>query len=83
MNAGQAPLFGNQLRQYRQAAGLTQEELAERAGLSVKAISALESGRRRRPYPHTVRALADALGLSDEERAHQDDARAQPPIWTY
>lgn len=48
---------------------MTQAELAERAGLSVKAISALESGRRQRPYPSTVRALADALGLSEVERS--------------
>jgi predicted ATPase len=39
------------------------------AGLSAKGISDLERGERRRPYPHTVRALADALGLVEEERA--------------
>ena len=61
--------FGSRLRHLRNAAGLTQEELALRAGLSTRAISALERGERQRPYPHTVRTLADALGLSDEERA--------------
>jgi predicted ATPase/DNA-binding XRE family transcriptional regulator len=61
--------FGTRLRRFREAAGLTQEELASRAGLSAKAISALERGARRRPYPHTVRSLADALGLSEEELA--------------
>jgi transcriptional regulator with XRE-family HTH domain len=40
-----------------------------RAGLSPRAISALERGERQRPYPHTVRTLADALGLSEEARA--------------
>ncbi|CAN5595836.1 hypothetical protein BH23CHL2_BH23CHL2_11880 [soil metagenome] len=60
--------FSHHLRRLRETAGLTQAELAERAGLSVKAISALESGRRRRPYPSTVRALSDALGLSESER---------------
>ena len=49
--------------------GLTQEELAGRAGLSPNAVSSLERGQRKRPYPHTVRALADALGLPEEERA--------------
>jgi predicted ATPase/DNA-binding XRE family transcriptional regulator len=53
----------------REASGLTQEELAEKAYLSAKNISDLERGKRRRPYPHTVRSLADALGLSEEERA--------------
>jgi predicted ATPase/DNA-binding XRE family transcriptional regulator len=60
--------FGSQLRRLREAAGLTQEELALRAGLSPRAISALERGERQRPYPHTVRTLADALGLSEEVR---------------
>jgi predicted ATPase/DNA-binding XRE family transcriptional regulator len=53
----------------REAAGLTQEDLAARAGLSAKGISDLERGARRRPHPHTVRALADALELSEDERA--------------
>jgi predicted ATPase len=43
--------------------------LAERAGVSVATIGALEEGLRRRPHPHTLAALADALGLSSEERA--------------
>jgi predicted ATPase/DNA-binding XRE family transcriptional regulator len=61
--------FGPVLRRFRQAAGLTQEELAERSGLTAKAISALERGARRRPYPHTVRALAAALGLDEDARS--------------
>jgi predicted ATPase len=42
--------------------------LAERAGLTAKGVGALETGKRRRPYPHTVRALAEALSLSEAER---------------
>jgi predicted ATPase/DNA-binding XRE family transcriptional regulator len=57
------------LREYRGTMGLTQEELASRAGLTAKAVSALERGDRKRPYPHTVRALAEALELSERERA--------------
>lgn len=60
--------FGALLRGHREAAGLTQEELAERSGLTAKGISALEGGERRRPYPQTVRALADALDLSVDAR---------------
>src|SRR3954447_14226080 len=52
--------FGALLRQLRQRAGLSQEELAGRAGLTAKGIGALERGDRRHPYPHTVQALADA-----------------------
>src|SRR5215213_7895500 len=69
--------FGDRLRRYRERATLTQEELAERAGLTAMAISALERGERRRPYPNTVRALADALGLSDADRA--EFVAAVPP----
>ena len=36
--------------------------------MSAKNISDLERGERRHPYPHTVRALADALELSEDER---------------
>ncbi len=69
MSRGQYAPFGARLRRLREAAGLTQEELAEKADLSAKNISDLERGERRRPYPHTVRSLADALGLSEDERA--------------
>lgn len=61
--------LGSLLRALREAAGLSQEELAERAGLSPHAISALERGTRTRPYPHTLRSLASALELDDEQRA--------------
>jgi transcriptional regulator with XRE-family HTH domain len=61
--------FGGRLRRHREAAGLSQEELAERAGLTGKAISALERGERQHPYPQTVRALADALSLPDAVRS--------------
>ena len=57
------------LRTLRERAGLTQEELAERAGLTPHAISALERGARTRPYPHTIRALGDALRLTEVEKA--------------
>jgi predicted ATPase/DNA-binding XRE family transcriptional regulator len=60
--------FGVQLRSLRQATGLTQEELAQRAGLTAKGIGALERGERQRPYPHTVRVLADALRLTGAKR---------------
>src|SRR5215211_8293430 len=85
---GRVP-FGERLRRFRVAAGLSQEALAERSGLSAQAIGALETGKRRRPYPHTVAALADALGLTAIERAALTEARgvttspptrAQPPL---
>jgi predicted ATPase len=56
---------------------LSQEGLAELAGLSVDAIAALERGRRRAPRPHTLRQLAAALRLDDAERATLTAAAAQ------
>ncbi|HET8631226.1 MAG TPA: helix-turn-helix domain-containing protein, partial [Thermomicrobiales bacterium] len=75
--------FGPLLRRYRLAAGLTHEELAERARLSARAISALERGERLRPRPATVRLLAAALGLDRAQaggflRASQPAAPAAP-----
>jgi len=57
------------MRRLRLRAGLTQEALAERAGLSADSVGALERGLRRRLYPHTAQALADALGLGAADRA--------------
>jgi transcriptional regulator with XRE-family HTH domain/tetratricopeptide (TPR) repeat protein len=60
--------FADLLRAYRNARDLTQEELAEKAGLSRRGISQIESDPIRRPYRDTVARLADALGLTDAER---------------
>src|SRR5512146_281321 len=60
--------FGGQLASRRRVAGLSQQELAERSGLSVRAIGNLERGRVRWPHPDTARRLADALELRSEAR---------------
>jgi predicted ATPase/DNA-binding XRE family transcriptional regulator len=60
--------FGDLLRRLRSAAALSQEALAERAGLSRSGISDLERGARQVPRLETVRTLADALALSDADR---------------
>ncbi len=62
------PSFGDLLRRARLAAGFTQEELADRAGLSVRGISDLERGVRRTPQRATLDLLIDSLGLSDADR---------------
>src|SRR5579859_6484950 len=63
------PLFGTLLRQYRLAAGWSQETLAERASISVETVSALERGTRRAPRPDTVALLIEALALDGANRA--------------
>ncbi|HEX4087629.1 MAG TPA: AAA family ATPase [Trebonia sp.] len=57
------------LRRERGRVGLTQAELADRAGLGERTVSNLERGISRAPYASTVRLLADALGLSGAARA--------------
>ena len=56
--------FAGMLRQLRAEAGLTQEELAEAAGLSPRSVSDLERGIHRTARQDTARLLADALGLT-------------------
>jgi transcriptional regulator with XRE-family HTH domain len=70
--------LGDQLRQYRTDAGLTQEELAERAGLSVRALSDIERGISRAPYRATLDRLASALDLDAGRRAILGGARKGP-----
>ena len=75
--------FGLLLRQLREAAGLTQEELAGVARMSARAISDLERGVSRSARPETVRRLAAALGLPDDMRAAFRQAareRAKRPV---
>jgi tetratricopeptide (TPR) repeat protein/transcriptional regulator with XRE-family HTH domain len=62
-------VLGTWLRSCRQAAGLSQERLAERAGLSIRALSNIERGRTERPHPGSLLRLADALALQGQARA--------------
>jgi tetratricopeptide (TPR) repeat protein/transcriptional regulator with XRE-family HTH domain len=81
--AGPGGGFGGLLRRHRLASGLSQEELAERSGLTARAIADMERGRTARPRRHSVRALADALELAEAERtllerASRPATRGQP-----
>lgn len=60
--------LGALVRRLREQALLTQEELAERAGLSVRTVRGVESGRIGRPRSASVRLLAEALGLTGQDR---------------
>jgi DNA-binding SARP family transcriptional activator/transcriptional regulator with XRE-family HTH domain/tetratricopeptide (TPR) repeat protein len=69
--------FGSLVSAYRRQAGLTQRELAVKAGLSVAALRDFEQSRRRRPRPRSLAALASALGLDPDQAAGL--ARAATP----
>ncbi|MGB6602456.1 MAG: helix-turn-helix domain-containing protein, partial [Candidatus Cybelea sp.] len=65
------------LRSFRLTAGLSQEALAERAGMSAHGIRALERGYRRTPQRGTLALLAGALALNDEQRQELEVAAAR------
>ncbi|MFC7615731.1 helix-turn-helix transcriptional regulator [Actinokineospora soli] len=55
--------LGDVLVAFRARSGLSQQELAERAGLSVRAVRDIERGRVRAPHARSLRRLADVVGL--------------------
>ncbi|MEU0009445.1 AAA family ATPase [Streptomyces sp. NPDC006314] len=72
--------FGEALLKFRRAAHLTQEELAEAAGLTARSIRDLERGRRDRPQRRTVQMLVAALRLEGADAAALLTAgRSGPP----
>lgn len=71
--------FGDLLRRHRLRAGLTQEALAERTGLSSRGISDLERGARELPRKETLRQLLQALDLTRADHAALIAAARRPP----
>jgi predicted ATPase/transcriptional regulator with XRE-family HTH domain len=67
--------LGLTLKHLRSGARLTQEELAERSGVSSRTISDVERGLRSAVYPHTARQIAAALGLQNDAK-HRFEALA-------
>ena len=63
-----------QSKTLRLQAGLSQQMLADKALVSVQAVSALERGYRKVPYPKTLERLADALALPADARAALEEA---------
>jgi len=70
--------LGPLLRTLRERRLLTQEALAERSGLSVGTVRGLEAGRIRRPRTNSVGLLAEALSLSEPDRASLVGAALAP-----
>ena len=61
------------LRAWRDYRAVTQQELADRSGVSRRTVAAIEAGKVR-PHPATVRALAAALKIKPEQLRHS------PPV---
>ena len=79
MTGHPTPDFASLLRQLRTEAGLTQEELAEAAGLSPRTVSDLERGISKAARKRTAILLADSMGLTGQVRVlfisgYTDDA---------
>ena len=75
--------LGDSLKKLRLAVGLTQEELAERAGISARTVSDVERGLRTAVHRDTGHRLATALGLADEQLREFDalaGARQASPL---
>ncbi|MGA9274504.1 MAG: helix-turn-helix domain-containing protein, partial [Candidatus Cybelea sp.] len=70
--------FGALLREFRLAANLSQESLAERAAMSADGISALERGVNKAPQRETLGLLVDALQLEPRQRAAIEAAARRP-----
>jgi predicted ATPase/transcriptional regulator with XRE-family HTH domain len=80
---GEGASLAQLLKRLRVTAGLTQEELAEAAGISPRSVSDLERGINRTARKDTARLLADALGLSGSMRElFEATARGQVPAGT-
>jgi DNA-binding SARP family transcriptional activator/DNA-binding XRE family transcriptional regulator len=77
---GSAFAFGSMVREYRLDSGLTQRELAAKAGLSVAALRDFEQGRRHRPRRNSLTALANALGLDPDQAASLARTAALPRL---
>jgi transcriptional regulator with XRE-family HTH domain len=67
--------FGSRIRAARRAAGLSQEELARRAGMSLKGMGDIERGDIEDPHYSSLSKIADGLGMSIGELLEEE-----PPL---
>jgi transcriptional regulator with XRE-family HTH domain len=63
------PAIGPRLRALRKAANMTQQQLAEAAGLSISVVTQIEQGKTPDPRISTLWDLARALGVSIDQLA--------------
>ena len=71
--------FGSRIRAARRAAGLSQEELARRAGMSLKGMGDIERGDIEDPHYSSLSKIADGLGMSIGALLEEDPASPKGP----
>lgn len=69
--------FGKNMKAGREATGLSQQQLAERSGLSMSVITGVEQGRRTNPTLSTLLAIANTLGMTLDELVGRSRDRAK------
>jgi transcriptional regulator with XRE-family HTH domain len=74
-------VFGDVVRSHRRRLGLTQEELAGKAGIGLRTIRDIETARISRPRQATVRRLADVFDLRGAARDHFHELAAPAAEW--
>jgi transcriptional regulator with XRE-family HTH domain len=72
-----AAWFGARLKELREQAGISQKELAARAGLGQRSISNWEQGMREPSWPNVV-ALSETLGVSCEAFLQSPTTQSEP-----
>jgi transcriptional regulator with XRE-family HTH domain len=71
------PILARRIKQFREAAGYSQQKLAVVAGLSTSVVSQLEQGTNDNPKTSTIRSLAAALGVTIDDLFREDESRPQ------
>jgi len=72
--------FGEQIRKYRKAKKMTQDELAEAAGLHRVTLANYETGRKDNPSAENVAAIASALGVSILQLVGEESVSRTPEL---
>jgi transcriptional regulator with XRE-family HTH domain len=74
-------MLGDFVRSHRRRLGLTQEELAGKAGIGLRTVRDIETARISRPRQATVRRLADVFDLRGAARDHFHELAAPATEW--
>ncbi len=73
------PYLARRVKELRERAGMTQQQLAGAAGLSMSVVTHIEQGIRPDPRVSTILALAKALGATTDELAREPEAPVSAP----